>query len=525
MHRISAIVVMAAAVLATPFAARAASGVDCVSLTGYAVPASAIGLKTTGAAVQSATVIDDPRNGLFCKVVGVIHPVDPKAPEIEFQLNLPAQWNRKALQIGGGGYNGTVVTAEASRYPDPDAPTPLKQGYATFGSDSGHKTVKGQDAAAFASNAEALANFGGDQLKKTRDVAVAVMTYSYGAAPRRIYFQGSSQGGHEGFTVMQRWPADYDGVIAIHPVYDFTALQTTGTLLGQAIYNTPGGWLPPEKVVLVHDAVYAACDALDGLKDGVIANVKACAANFHIASLRCPGGGDTGMGCLSDPQIRTLETFNSERPLGVTLQGGVDRFARWPVFEGADMRRFNLGKGLATGDAFVYTMGDQMVRYMAVGDPRFNSLTFNPRQNAAALQRVSKLVDANEADISAFEKRGGKLLLIHGTVDMAVTPYNSIAYYNRLVQRFGREPLRRFVRFYIAPGFGHGDGPFQVGWDSLGTLDAWVDKGREPGPQTVVDTAKDTAGRHMPLCEYPTWPKYNGAGDPKAASSFSCTGS
>jgi len=517
-------VLAAGLLLATSIPASKAVAAECSQLAGRRIPAVRIGLRTSGAEVTAATPVEEPRGGRFCRVSGLIHPVDRSAPDIEFRVNLPERWNGKALHIGGGGYNGAVVNGELARFPNPATPTPLALGYVTFGSDSGHKADPGGDAARFALNAEALANFGGDQLKKTHDVAVALIVARYGRGPRRTYFQGNSQGGHEGFNVIQRWPQDYDGVIAIHPVYDFTALQTAGTLLGQAMYRTPGGWIPPEKAQVLDAAVYRTCDELDGLKDGVIANVRGCRGAFRVGSLRCPEGRDAGPACLSDAQIRTLEAFDRETPLGVALQGGIDRFARWPVFEGAAMRRFNFGRGPSPsqGPAFVYMMGDQMVRYMAMRNPTYDSLGFRPTEHAAALRRVSDLVDASLDDISAFERRGGKLLLMHGTVDMAVTPYNTVAYYERLLRRFGEPRLRRFVRFYLAAGFGHGDGPFQVGWDSLGTLDAWVDEGRAPGPQVVVDTARETAGRAMPLCEYPAWPRYDGRGAPRAAASFAC---
>ena len=521
---------MLASGLLAPVAHAAVDEAGCAALVHAPLPAAAIGLPTTGAAVDSAALVDDPVNGRFCKVLGAIHPVDRAAPDIHFQLNLPVAWNGKALQIGGGGYDGTLVNAEAARFPDPAKPSPLKQGYATFGSDSGHQAKPGQDAAAFSGNAEALANFAGDQLKKTHDLALALIKQAYGKTPTRTYFQGNSQGGHEGFIVVQRWPQDYDGVVAVHPVYDFTALQTDGVLVGQAVYNNAGGWLPPAKVALLGQKVLAVCDELDGLKDGLIGNVRACDKAFDVASLRCTGGADAGPDCLSDAQIRTLKIMASEMPLGVTLAGGVDRFGKWPVLEGASMSgRFNpFGKVDAKprppgpDDSFLHMMGDQMVRYMVVKNTAYDTLGFDPAKNAPALQAVSRQIDASDPDISAFRKRGGKLLLMHGTVDMAVTPYNTIAYYERLKARFGEAPLRQFVRFYVAPGFGHGDGAFQVGWDSLGALDAWVDKGVAPGPQTATDTAKPTQGRTRPLCEYPAYPRYKGSGDPNLASSFSC---
>jgi feruloyl esterase len=509
-------------------ASAAMDAPGCAALSGAKLPASVIGLPTTGAMTTSATLVDDTVNGRFCKILGAIHPVDPAAPDIHFQLNLPSDWNHKALQIGGGGYNGVLINGETARFPAPDKPSPLRQGYATFGSDSGHVAQPGQDAAAFAANAEALQNFAGDQLKKTHDAAMALIERAYGAKPSRTYFQGNSQGGHEGFIVIQRWPGDYDGVVAIHPVYDFVALQTDGVLVGQTVYNRPGAWLSPQQVALVSAKVLAVCDGLDGLQDGLIGNLRACDAAFDPKRLRCADGATVD--CLSDAQIQTLMTLAAPMPLGVTLAGGIDRFGQWPVLEGASMgARFNpFGKTDAkphppgSADSFLHMMGDQMVRYMVLGDASYDTLTFDPAQHAAALQALSRQIDASDPDISAFQKRGGKLLLMHGTVDMAVTPYNSIAYYEKLRARFGQRALRQFVRFYVAPGFGHGDGAFQVGWDSLGALDAWVDRGVDPGPQVVVDTAKATAGRSRPLCEYPAFPRYAGTGDPNAATSFAC---
>lgn len=516
----------AALVAASTFAVPALAQTSCAALAGAKVPASAIGLPTTGADVTSAVVTDSPQHGAYCKVLGAIHPVDKAAPDIRFQLNLPADWNRKAVQMGGGGYNGVIATGEDTRWATLGQPSAIRQGYATFGSDSGHQNADGVEAAAFALNKEAWNNFAKDQLKKTHDVAKALITRRYGAAPARQYFSGGSQGGHEGFLVIQNWPQDYDGVVAFYPVYDLTALQLNGVLVGQSLYNTPGAWFGPEKMAFLHDQVIAACDGLDGAKDGLISNVKACGTSFKIASLRCAGP-ETPT-CFTDPQIAFVNGFASPRKLGVNLSG-VDTFAGWPILEGADMLRFSLGKQPRPStprnqgnDATVYYMGDQLTRFAVLGDAKADTLTFKPTEHAAALQAVSKATDASNPDIAAFQKRGGKLILVHGTIDVAVTPHNTIAYWDRVKARFGEGPLHDFARFYMVPGFGHGDGSFVVGWDSLGALDTWVEKGQAPANPVAVDTARATAGRSRPLCEYPSFPKYNGRGDVNAAASFTC---
>jgi feruloyl esterase len=500
----------------------------CGALAKIVVPADKIALPTRGATILSASMAQGAGSSRQCIVLGMIHARSPGAPPILFRLNLPVEWNEKAVQLGGAGYNGRIAETAQTKYAAPGVPDPVQSGYAVFASDSGHQQAPGEDPAAFAANAEALANFAGDQLKKTHDAALFLIARAYGTAPRRVYFHGSSQGGHEAFTVVQRWPADYDGAVAIHPVYNFTALQTDGVLLGQAIYNRPGAWISPAKTQAIAERAYALCDGLDGLKDGVIANVTACTAQLKPETLRCPQGLDSGGDCLSDAQVALIRSFTAPMALKVALASG-DHFSGWPVLTGARSQGFFITFGdrpdhprpPKPGDSFPFFMGDQMVRHLATGDPAYDSLTFDPAVHADRLKALSAAIDTADPDISAFRQRGGKLLLMHGTVDMAVPPGNSVAYYDRLVERFGPD-LKQFVRFYLAPGFGHGDGPFQVGWDSLGALDAWVERGTAPEAQIVTDTAKGSEGRTRPLCEYPAFPRYRGEGDVETAASFVC---
>jgi hypothetical protein len=268
-----------------------------------------------------------------------------------------------------------------------------------------------------------------------------------------------------------------------------------------------------------------ACDGLDGVEDGVISNVASCAATFKLASLRCAHGRDTGDDCLSDQQIKSVEAINSPVAFGFALQGGVSSFPRWPILEGADWTGlFGFGTRPkpsnppeALKDFGLTVLSDPAVRYMVLRDPSADPLRFDPTQHETRLRELSNLMDASSDDISAFKARGGKLLLMHGTVDSAVSPYNTIAYYERLVARYGQGPLDEFMRFYVAPGFGHGTGQFVVGWDALGALERWVEKGEAPGQHTKGGNRNRT----RPLCVYPAWPKYLG-GDADAAASFTC---
>jgi hypothetical protein len=505
-----------------------AHAADCASLKGAAVPASAIALKTKGAQVASAAMATEPAKGaVFCRIHGLIHPIDPKAPDIEFILDLPEQWNGKAVQIGGGGWDGQLPEALGNRGVNHFLGNSLANGYASFGGDSGHKLAPGVDAAAFALNDEALANFAGDHLKKTHDAALALIRMRYGASPKRTYFMGGSQGGREALQAIQHWPKDYDGAGAFYPANAWMGMDLTRLAHAKRLYRAPGAWPSPDKVALVTAAVLRACDGLDGLADGVIANVKACRAQFHIDALRCPAGTVDGPACLTDGQVAALKALDTETRFGFALDNGIDRFPGGSLFDGGDTRIYTLGANLnpKIGPSADYGYADQWVRYVVARDPAIDPLTVDPAAFVPRLQRLSKMIDATRVDLSPFEKRGSKLLLFHGTADMLISPYNSIGYFEKLKAMFGPQRLARFTRFYLAPGQGHGaDGVFQVEWDALSVLDAWADRGQPPGSQVAVDTAAPTAGRSLPLCEYPTWPKYAG-GDPKSASSFVCASS
>jgi len=519
-----------------PVAASVRTPADesCSKLAGLKIAAADIGLMSQGADVQSAKLVlatdAENKNGEFCKILAAIHPVDSTAPDINIEVNLPTTWNGKALQLGGGGYNGTLVTGlKQISFGPVTVPTPLAAGYVTLGSDSGH-TGQPNDGS-FGLNDEALANFGGDQLKKTHDVALVLMRTRYGKGPERFYISGNSQGGHEAFLAIQRWPRDYDGAIATHPVYNFTMLQMDGNHLAQAVYAKGGaGWLNPAKVTLLEKSVMDTCDRLDGARDEVISNLASCRSTFKLSSLRCRGGGNTGDTCLSDAQIKVVNAVNSRFELGFPIQGGIDSFARWPILEGGDWTGlFGFGTRAVPSspptpvqDFGLHVLSDTTVRFFVTKDTSVDSLKFEPAAHKGRLEAISNLIDASAADISAFKARGGKLLLMHGTVDSAVTPYNTIDYYERLVSQFGQDSLDEFLRFYLIPGFGHGSGQFIASWDSLGALDAWVEKREAPATLVVTDAIPDHNVRTRPMCVYPAWPRYSGSGDINVAASFEC---
>lgn len=494
----------------------------CAALAGSTLPASAIGLPTRGATITEARLQPaDAATGQpeHCRVLGDILAAEAADPAIKFQLNLPSRWNAKTLQFGGGGFNGTVVSGLGGvTHAAPTAPTPLARGYATFGGDSGHQSLGGT----FGTNAQALANYAGESVKRTRDAALALQQAYYGAAPQRVYYQGGSKGGHEGLVAAQRYGTDFDGVIAYYPANQNQAMVLSWYRLWQAAYRAPGGYLTPAKQQLVKTKVLEACDALDGLADGLVSNIRACDRTFSVAPLRCAGGADAGDACLSDAQIDTLRAAATPMQFAFPLAHEVTSIGPYPVFQGGDLSPWLDATG--TGNTAYRGFADGVIRFFIVQEASATSENFDYRAWQPRVQEISRLYDATDPDVDAFRAKGAKLLMVQGTTDMLVTHTTTSAYYERLAARYG-SALAGFARYYVVPGFAHGAGDFVATWDALSALEAWVERGEAPAHPVTVDAAPATAGRSRPLCEYPAYPRYGGSGDPNSAASFACTNS
>jgi predicted esterase len=505
---------------------------DCASLKDFAIPASAIGLPTGGAVVQAAAAVkatDDRNvNGDFCKITGTIRNATASTAVFEFEVNLPNAWNGRALQMGGGGYDGSLVNALGAYTLQPAGQdTALKQGYVTLGSNGGHRGGPGFDGT-FGLDEEALANYGKQSVKKTHDVAMAIITKAYGRSPQRFYFIGGSQGGHEALDAAARYPEDYDGVVAHYPAYNVTMLHLGSWNVGKALYADGGaGWMDPAHVKLLTDAVYAKCDPLDGARDGIISNVAACNSGFDAKTLRCPDG--AAATCLSDAQLKAVAIINSEYRPGVKI-AGLESFPKWALLEGSLFGAASSfgqvqqpSNPLSGKEPLLYSAGDATIKYIITRDPKFDTLKFEPKQYAERIAAVAAIMDVTDVSLDKFRAKGGKILMTHGTNDDFITPHNSIAYYKRQQAQFGQQRLDSFLRFYVIPGFAHGYGLFNAKIDALPALEQWVEKGKAPAGLVAAD-GNPNASRTRPLCEYPKWPKFTGAaGSENSAASFTCS--
>ncbi len=523
-----------------------ANGV-CESMQGMTVPAASIALSTRGATIDHATMVESdsglplgqsPKTISYCKLEGRILPVEDVGPDntaatgglpITFQVNLPEQWNRRSMQFGGGGFDGKLVTGEANvMHATSGSLTPLQRGYATMGSDGGHVQANMHDGS-FALRPEALRNFTGDALKKLRDTGAYLIKARYGESPEKAYFTGVSTGGRETLAVIQRWPEDFDAVIAHYPALQFLGLMLHANVVSKAMYAN-GGFVSAAKMNHLNAEVVDACDGLDGVSDGLINNLAAC--HFDPATLRCKANIDWGSHCLTDAQISTVQAIGDNNNLAFPLANGLTYGVGYEILGGANFGS-PLGSGLLGIDpysdsmldnGYIHIMHTEYLKYMITGDPNYDFRQFNPETGGEWMSRVQELSamhDAMNTDLDAFKAKGGKVLLAHGTSDTIVPLRSSIDYFERLQQRYGAEPLHDFFRFYVVAGLGHGVGRYQLTWSALDAMEDWVERGVSP-ENLVSKDALSLVGRSRPMCEYPAFPRYQG-GWPNQASSYRCS--
>jgi feruloyl esterase len=533
----------------------------CPTLSGKLVASSAIGLPSGNATVTSATFVPaspesvsnnvtTPATPDYCRVLGTIAPVDPAAQLINFQVNLPIQWNGKALQYGGGGFNGALITGLAPlRDAAPGDPLPITRGYATLGTDSGHQAsaFAASELGAFALNDEMLNNFAFASYKKVKDVSVEILRAFYTQAPRKMYYFGGSEGGREGLTMAQRFPADYDGIVSVVPVINWTGLFHA-FVRNEVPQLTD--WLQAAKVPLFAKATNDACDALDGLTDGVVNNYLACQSRVNLQALRCAGGADTGTDCLSDAELGVMAAIHSPYTFSFPLANGLTSYPQWlygheDSLDGPTLPslvRWVTGSAAPTvppnaaSNATQWLYGSNWIRYAIARNANFDVSSYNPNNFMERVQQTSALIDSTNPDLSAFFARGGKLIIRENAADRAQSPLMGINYYTAVVGRFGQQMVDQSVRLYVSPASGHtgnsrsvtNQSPVPTMADLLDPLDQWVTSGNAPG-NSIVQTVKGAVPPFIvqasrPMCLYPNYPRYIG-GDRLVAASYTCTAS
>ena len=501
----------------------------------------------------------------MCLVEGQLLPVDSAstARPIRFAVGLPAIWNRRSIHQGGGGMNGMVpqFAPNPQRPAFPGMPpSDVSRGFAVYGSDSGH----GAQDTEWALNDEAIRNFGYAQLKKTHDVAQIVIQRFYSAGPQYRYFVGTSQGGREGLTVAQRYPADYHGVAANVPVLALNSLMQAPAAIRRH-ENTLANHVPQNKGKAIAAEFMRQCDGLDGLDDGVINDYMGCRTIFNAnddkgprapwSARRCPDGRDPApedaseRACLTDGQIDTLQFIFSTQPFGGKRAHNTKGFGMWapstevvvgglPPASGNALLNDIRYKGQqgAGADARVFgSLGSPGLTGFLLRDLAANPLAYAEIPATAARQKqLSEWLDSNDPDLRDFQRRGGKLIVAIGTNDTLASPGAQLDYYAALVKRMGQRRLDGFARLYVLPQRGHGlqgnsytltgagtavsASPLPSQFDRLAMLQKWVEQGTAPEKSEVVTGAAGATGL---MCSYPQHSHYS-AGPPSQASSWQC---
>jgi feruloyl esterase len=553
-----------------PGANATITAADCTAAKVGSISTSAIGEPVRAVTLSDPVWVEAANNApAHCRVNGSMAPVDTSATAkpINFSVALPASWSRRAAQLGGGGINGVIPNLTGGA---PGGTSMLARGFATYGSDSGHQASFGgrrgggppAPAAAtqgspddWALNDEAIANLGYAQMKKTRDAAMVIIERVYGARPRFNYYIGSSQGGREGLTVAQRYPADYDGVSANVPIVGFSTLMLAPELI--RIHEKPAAnWVTPAKVNAIRGEFMRQCDGLDGLDDGIINNYMACRAIFDVsqgarsrrpwAAKRCPNNVDpnpadtSAAACLTDGQISTLELTYSRYKFASPLAHGAQTFGMWvpntdPSGSGLILNARFRGQEGAAADAPMHSH----LGVLGVTGFLMKNLAANPLDYVEGgplnrrRQELSAMLDSTNPDLSAFAKRGGKVIVTIGTNDTLASPGAQLDYYQAVLDRMGRPAVDGFARLFVMPQAGHGlsgnsygttgegrtiqTAPIPNRFDQVGLLIDWVERGTAPGMSVTV-----TAGeKSLPLCSYPSYPRFR-SGAPESAASYEC---
>jgi len=530
--RIRGSLVLAALMLAA--SAAAAVGEDsCGKLMGLAVS----GAKITFAQTVEAGTFAGPRNPnsgrdltapyknvpAFCRVVAQATP-SPDS-DIRIEIWLPsAGWNGKLQGIGNGGFAGLIDYMQLG--------VVVTKGYAATATTTGHEGSP-LDAGWALGHPEKVIDFGHRGIHEMTRIAKEAVRAFYGKPPQHSYFAGCSDGGREALMEAQRYPADYDGILAGAPANYWTALLSTAAVDTQALTLDAASYIPQAKIPAIAAAVVKACDGLDGVQDGILNDPRQC--HFDPATMQCKAGEDTEK-CLTAPQTAALKKIyagphdaQGHEVFPGFLPGGEDGPGGWGLWI----------VGPAPAKSLMAFFGIGYFADMVYETQDWDYKTFRLEAGLKlAEEHTASALNATDADLKPFEARGGKLILYHGWNDPAISALNTVNYYQSVIAKVGQSDADSFVRLYMAPGMQHCDnGPGPDSFGQVGqltfddpqhsvdaALERWVEKGVAPGTIIASKYSADRQQTKMtrPLCAYPQAAKYKGKGDSNDAASFVC---
>jgi feruloyl esterase len=435
----------------------------------------------------------------FCRVAATIRPSSDS--EIKIEVWMPAEgWNGKFMGVGNGGWSGAIVY--------PALATALGRGYAAASTNTGHD---GGDASFVPGHPEKLVDFAYRAVHEMTVKAKAVTEAYYGNAPARAYWNGCSSGGKQGLKEGQKFPRDYDGIVAGAPANHWTHLMAGDLWPTVVTLKDPAASLPPAKLDVLHKAALAACDKLDGVEDGLLENPAGCP--FDPATVQCKGGPQEN--CLTAAQVEAARKIYA---------GARNPRTGKQVFPGMPPGGELVWTALAGREPFGIPVSH--FRHVVFNNPAWDFLTLDFDKDVALADKLDKdLIGATDPNLKEFFAHGGKLIVYHGWNDQLITPLNSIDYYNSVAAKLGGvAKIDGSFRLFMAPAMNHcsgGDGPSRL--DAVSALEQWVEQGK--APERIVAShvsAGNQVDRTRPLCPYPQVARYTGTGSTDDAVNFTC---
>ena len=434
----------------------------------------------------------------FCRVAATLKPTADS--DIKIEVWMPASgWNGKLQAVGNGAFSGAIAY--------PAMMTALAKGYATSSTDTGHA---GNGASFALGHPEKAIDFGWRAVHEMTVASKKIIASYYDAAPRFSYWNGCSAGGRQAMKEAQRFPEDFNGIIAGAPGLDWTGRAAQAVRVAKALEKSEGARLSQPQTQLLHRAVVSACDVLDGLKDGLIADPTRC--KFDPGVLQCKGS--DGTACLTAEQVETARLIYS---------AGVNPKTKREI------------AGLAPGSELGWTQlgwtasaratGLDQFRFLVFNDPNWDVQKFNFDSDVVRAEETDGgTINALNPDLKPFIDRGGKLIQYHGWSDPQISPGNSTQYYTRVLEALGSAgKIENSYRLFMAPGMGHcggGEGPNS--FDMLGALEQWVEHGKAPDQILASHSVNGVVDRTRPLCPFPQVAVYKGTGSTDEAANFEC---
>jgi feruloyl esterase len=466
-------------------AVRVDAAGSCEGLTALTLPATTI----TAAKIEAES----------CRVAATLKPSSDS--EIKMELWMPvAKWNGKYQAVGNGAFNGNINTGAMT--------TAVGRGYAASSTDTGHT---GASASFGLGHPEKVIDFGWRAVHETAEASKAIIAAYYGGAPKFSYFNGCSAGGRQAMQEAQRFPADFNGIIAGAPGLDWTGRAASAVRIAQRLEQNEAARLGQAQRQLLHAAVVESCDLHDGVKDGVLENPKKC--TFDPGALQCKGSEESS--CLTAAQVETARMIYAGA-VNPKTKRAINGLAR-----GSELGWTDLG-----WTASARATGLDQFRFLVFGDPSWTIQKFNWDSDIVqAEERDNNTLNALDPNLEPFISRGGKLIQYHGWSDPQISPAGTTQYYEGVVQALGgRNKVHDSYRLYMAPGMGHcsgGEGPNT--FDMVTAIERWVEAGTAPNQiPASITRPSPVLNRSRPLCPYPEVAVYKGNGSTDEGGNFAC---